>query len=308
MAVAGIGLPGGFAGDAWEIHFNSRPEDAGKTICIDSSFFPVGGRWLWAAPTVSPIVPDWSGQRCLTIKAIDDQPPQITNCPPLITGSHCNTLVHNFDGSDAEASLFTFELVSGPGVIDASTGMWSWNSATLDDVGKNIQLEIAARDGSTGILGPVCRTIVVATNSAPVIEGCGWSVAAIAGTTVELDSDGYDDCDPLSWSVAPTNGAIGALTVNTQGTITYIPDPLDAGLRTFSITLTDGRDSSSCGFSVYVSVSVPYKVTIEAIPAETAAHPGEFVDLDLTLLEIDPTRGLGGFDLLVAYEAEHLSF
>lgn len=63
------GLPPGFNDIAFSIQFRSRLQDAGKFICIDSSYTPPGGTWLWASPcpSASDVKPSWSGAKCFRI-------------------------------------------------------------------------------------------------------------------------------------------------------------------------------------------------------------------------------------------------
>lgn len=60
----GTGLPAGFDDIAYSIEIG--PIDASnhnKTICLDSSYYPPSGVWIWAGPNVAP---SWSGVRCFT--------------------------------------------------------------------------------------------------------------------------------------------------------------------------------------------------------------------------------------------------
>jgi len=59
------GLPAGFNNVAYSVEIGPLAEaDNGKTICIDSSFYPPSGVWKWAGPDVYP---GWSGGQCFTI-------------------------------------------------------------------------------------------------------------------------------------------------------------------------------------------------------------------------------------------------
>ncbi len=44
----------------------SIPAYHGRLVCLDSTFFPPGGTWLWAT-TGSNINPDWDGAHCFRI-------------------------------------------------------------------------------------------------------------------------------------------------------------------------------------------------------------------------------------------------
>lgn len=59
--------PAGY--DNWFMKFAMEfPESSiGKTICIDSCYFPDAGPWLWNVDDGSTIVPQWDGPYCYTI-------------------------------------------------------------------------------------------------------------------------------------------------------------------------------------------------------------------------------------------------
>ena len=42
----------------------------GKTICIDSSFYPVVGKWLWSSVTIDDFIPEWDGPHCFFIEEL----------------------------------------------------------------------------------------------------------------------------------------------------------------------------------------------------------------------------------------------
>lgn len=67
------GLPPGYDGVAFTISFRSRPLDVGKQICIDSSYTPPAGSWLWASlcPPAPNLKPSWSGAHCYRVLAKD---------------------------------------------------------------------------------------------------------------------------------------------------------------------------------------------------------------------------------------------
>ena len=63
----GTGLQPGFDDIAFTVQIGpiSTSYD-GDRICIDSSWFPPGGDWLWAT-TGGTVYPDWDGTRCFWI-------------------------------------------------------------------------------------------------------------------------------------------------------------------------------------------------------------------------------------------------
>lgn len=62
------GIANGWSGVAFTITIGPiSPSMAGKQICLDQSFFPPGGVWLWSLDDQSDNAPDWSGPFCFTI-------------------------------------------------------------------------------------------------------------------------------------------------------------------------------------------------------------------------------------------------
>jgi len=66
LAIYNPGMPDGYNDLAYTITIG--PIDSiydGQIICVDSSFYPPGGDWLWAAQ--SALYPEWSGPHCFTV-------------------------------------------------------------------------------------------------------------------------------------------------------------------------------------------------------------------------------------------------
>lgn len=61
------GLLPGYNEIAFLISLETQADDNGKTICVDSSWFPNTGKWLWANLSGSVAPPDWGGPYCYTI-------------------------------------------------------------------------------------------------------------------------------------------------------------------------------------------------------------------------------------------------
>ena len=66
----GTGLPAGFDDVAFTLDIGPIAEsEIGKSICLDSTFYPPTGLWKWAGPDVFP---SWDGPHCYTI--VDEAP------------------------------------------------------------------------------------------------------------------------------------------------------------------------------------------------------------------------------------------
>lgn len=67
----GTGIPAGF--DEIVMKINTRVDKVydGKTLCIDTSWYPPMGRWMWSMTTEQPILPAWNGPYCFSVKAVE---------------------------------------------------------------------------------------------------------------------------------------------------------------------------------------------------------------------------------------------
>jgi hypothetical protein len=70
--INGAGLPPGYDGIPYAIYVGGFDADqAGLTVCIDSTIYWPGNRWLWMTPsTMEPLLevyPSWGGPYCFTI-------------------------------------------------------------------------------------------------------------------------------------------------------------------------------------------------------------------------------------------------
>ena len=80
----GVGIPNTLDDIGWKIRIAGIDASShGKTICLDSSYYPPTGTWKWAGPGSSEFFPSWDGPHCFTIfdpNAPQENPPVIT-CP-----------------------------------------------------------------------------------------------------------------------------------------------------------------------------------------------------------------------------------
>ncbi len=65
--IFGPGLEDGFSQVSYIIKVSPMPEYDGHQLCIDSSFFPPSGTWLWNLAGAGGYVPSWDGPHCFTI-------------------------------------------------------------------------------------------------------------------------------------------------------------------------------------------------------------------------------------------------
>jgi hypothetical protein len=300
------GLRGGFNGLFSGIEFQPAAVE-GKTICIDTCF-PPGGQWGWSSITLGHpnIKPAWyTAPQCYPVQTPPNFPPAIA-MPAITPISHCVVATINFTANEAENDVpYTWEVVSGaPGSTIVSTGpktaTWSWSDAPQQGA---ITLKVRAKD-TFGVnhWGDTLTVELMFTNNGPVIT-CPTAVPTIqADQCKDVTVTATDDCDPLVWTVVDQGGMNGTVT-NTDGVFHVCP-LAPAGVYTITVQVTDGLVPVQCSFNVNVIETAPYGVRIEKLHKQIQ---GQFADVDLTLLGVDPAEGFGGFDLLVAYDNSALS-
>jgi len=301
----GTGLPASATRIPVKITVNPSVASSGKHLCIDSSYFPPGGEWLWADDAA--VGPAWQGPYCWTIYFVPNQRPNITNCPLSKSYDHCSLASFTFTALDPEGDAKTFVKISGPGAINASTGVWTY-SPTIADVGTSQSVVVAAADA--GGNGPTCTVNLTFTNVAPTMTaGCGVVKQIGKGNAGTLDFDASSgDCDPISYSilsVVPTpTGGVGSYSINSgTGVVTFNSDVADCPTTfVFTVQATDGKANASCSASIQVLCTEPFSIKIEKTH-NTFQGMHELVDVTYE----GGSEAMGGFDFLISYDATALN-
>jgi hypothetical protein len=285
--------------------------DVGHQVCLDSAFYRPGGSWLWST-AAGGVVPAWDGPHCWTIAQVPDLPPNFTVCPGPLSLSHCASASATVVAVDPDATPggVTYNQLSGPGTTNASTGVWSY-APSLADVGSHAVV-IEACD-AVSCNAATCTIDVTFTNVAPALTGgCGSEVFVGMGNTgVKQMAASAGDCDPFTYSIAGVAPApVGALSIDPNtGLITFNTVagayPAGDGGQSFVVTVevSDGNASSQCDMTFTVLTVEPFAVHIEKTHM-TFQGGHETVDI-----AVDAGSELvGGFDLLLAYDASALTF
>ena len=122
----GEGLPASYDNEYLRIQIGPiAAEHHGKTICLDSSFYPPSGVWYWAIPRVDPVYPDWDGPHCYTVHDPDGKPSLVADPVEVVWDldqvQPANVTV---DITDTDASGISFTLTKSQDwlVIDPDVG------------------------------------------------------------------------------------------------------------------------------------------------------------------------------------------
>ncbi|MBI5266761.1 MAG: T9SS type A sorting domain-containing protein [candidate division Zixibacteria bacterium] len=293
-----------------------KAADWGKHICFDSTtLFPNNQPWKWASTGVPTppgnysAYPNWVGPYCWTLAKLPNMAPEFTNCAGgTKTGSHCGSFTWDFDATDAEQNPIVFSLISGPGSIDATTGVWSATGLATGVYA----VKVGATDPTGSGQTTECPFTITATNVAPTIA-CPATKSVSTGETVTSTITATDDCDTKTFSIISTNASdpLGYGIDPVTGVLSYTGNVDDVANSPicFVVGVSDGLETAECTACFNVIKGCKYKVKIQAqAGGGSGVIQGTVQTVDVTLEGADQVAGLGGFNLLIAYDNSALSF
>lgn len=241
--VGGTGIPDGFWQNVWWVE--TTPSTDGDTLCIDSSFYPPAGPWLWSTSGGS-VQPSWYGPYCYHVREVPNVPPYFTNCSSPLYFDHCFVAMYDFNAVDPEDSIITYSLFSGLGDINSVTGEWVYVPSLADVFDSPITLCVEACD-PLGACDTCCVDLYF-TNTGPVfVGGCDDTITVDPGSTAQQQMSATDDCDPITYFIAGVSPTpAGTYSIDGTGLLTFNTDPSDSGLYWFEVCVTDGLDTAWC--------------------------------------------------------------
>jgi hypothetical protein len=207
----------------------------------------------------------------------------------------------------------SFELMEGPGSINASSGVYNF-VATAQDIGCN-HIVVKVKDTFGG--EAFCEWNVTVLNKPPEITcpdeviNILWGQTATATVTAIDPDDGpmellYSLIDPGSYPGSPAIDPV-------NGEFIWVTDEENAflGLFEFCVIVTDGANldqcntfnADTCCFTVHVDPK--FRVTIDKIHAQLQGH---YTDVAINLDGSYTSMNMGGYDFLIAYDAPGLTF
>jgi hypothetical protein len=317
----GDGFLNGWDAVCWKISTTLESDSAtadGDTLCIDSSYYPPGGPFIYAT-TAGTILTNWGGPYCYHMHYVQNPPPYWTDVPGNATADHCviyeDTLTAQDDFDDPPDVLnFTN---NGPGNITYTPGT-SPNSVVITYQPLGVGPITFDIDVDDGVNTPVNHTWTITFDNSGGVgtftDGCGDSTAVgmgnVAYSDVDAESSDCDDIDFLICGVTPTPNGGYSIDANT-GLITFntaygqYPGTGDGGqVFTFEVGITDGIDTvCGCDVKFDVLVTEPFEIQIEKTHL-TIQGQHEYVDV----YQNKGSELIGGFDLLMAYDRSALNF
>ncbi|MDD4050864.1 MAG: T9SS type A sorting domain-containing protein [candidate division Zixibacteria bacterium] len=318
---AGVGASGqGMAvgGPTWEVseHLTvTAPDEEFHSLCVDINgsvgalgytFSDYGGTELVVEfQGSSP-----SGVWCWPTGPARNFCPEITGGPTAITGPHCGVATGAYTAHDddvpADAIEWSYEIISGAGTVtlapaNTTCGL-TYDFGAGEMAGGVAQVLLKVTDAFHA--GQVCDQITVmvnATDVAPTIA-CGVASHTIPVNQVFTKADivggDVDVCDDLVFSTAGP-GVVDPAT----GVYSWTPTDSDEGTYTIVVEVTDGSLTAECSFTVNVVSFTGLQVVIEKTHGTLQGHY-ETVEVSFG----KATNDVGGFDLLIGYDASGLNF
>ncbi|GAB5520320.1 MAG: hypothetical protein RhofKO_25710 [Rhodothermales bacterium] len=174
-----------------------------------------------------------------------------SNLPPVFTTALTDQAViadvefaFDYVATDPDGDAVTYNVFSGPGAIDASTGRYTWTPSSTD-IGERIEVSIRASDGQ-GFVITVARLEVTAEggNTAPRFVFILGGERAVVGTPASMQVKAEDDQgDELTYSVAEGVGGVTFEPAD-DGFVNLNYTPTEVGVERFVVRVNDGEAGS----------------------------------------------------------------
>ncbi|HBL28795.1 MAG TPA: hypothetical protein DD490_18325, partial [Acidobacteria bacterium] len=220
----------------------------------------------------------------VTITAVNDAP--VANDDAASTPEDTAVTI-DVQANDSDIDSATYGLVSTTtpalGTVEIVAGQIVYtpnpNVAGTDSFSYTLQDNDGAQDTAT------VTVTITAVNDAPVAQAdTAAAVEEGSATVAVLANDSDAEGDPLDVT-AVTQGAQGAVTLNGDDTVTYVPNANFSGSDAFTYTVSDGQGGSATA-AVTVTVSGVNDPPVAAADSTTVAEDGA-VTLDVRSNDTD---------------------
>lgn len=188
----------------------------------------------------------------------------LKNCPTKLVGSYCLPVSYDFETLGKPASRFRFQIVSGPGLIDPMTGIYSSAGVLPGKYQVDIEVTDSLREGwiypcRFDLWVDVCE-----------IANCALPIFVSSCDTVIRDFDVTGSVqERFRWGIASGPGTIDSLT----GVYKLYGKP--AGSYPATVIAWDSQgviDTMSCSFTVNLTSG---RLTVDCPTDERFILPGE---------------------------------
>ncbi len=253
FALVENGFPDGFDALVWNIVTTPTVDE--DTLCVDSTFFPPNGSWLWGT-SAGTIVPEWGGPYCYRILLCPCGWTVFDNCPSTITATYGSTVQ---DTIYAHNSIYPqlpvqFVVFDGPGSISSlsdTSAVWSYQP-TIHDTGSVRTVMLTAY--SEGSCGSCDFTVHITTEPPYFTGGCDDTVQTDAGGTATHTVTTNVNPEYIYINSVHREPS-GSYSID-NGVITFTTSSNDRGLYTFEVCVAFLADTVCCPVTFFVTDSV----------------------------------------------------
>ncbi len=268
LLLGGVAITGGIIPGGLEhmitmgLNFAGITGDEIRTFCIDSSFIPPYGDFVFSFPGGTGTVPNviWpAGGKCWPVMKIpNDCPAWDGSLPESLVVNHCFSETVTLSATDPESDPISFSLGSLNGGVGLVT-LDDHGDGTVDvtyepdpsDVGQAITIDLDLSDPAhpAGVCDSYSLTVAVINNSPQIDCGMPSYLVHAGNDVVKTDIAETDDdtCDVLEYLLISGSGSIDAIT----GVYSWL-GVTSFGIWPITVAITDSHDTTNCTFGVEV--------------------------------------------------------
>ncbi len=210
------GIPTGFSEIVWTLTVGPFDQlDIGKSICIDTSYYPPAGNWTWSTVT-GDIIPDWFDQQCWSIGGdVINNPPVLNPIGNMAVNEGIN-LNFGVSATDIDGDPLTYSIIATnlPVGYTFVGNIFDW-TPTFDDAGV-YSVTFQVSDGMYTDEETISITVYNVSQAMSSL-----SLDHVDGLTLEGKIP-FDT--PLTFHIRMTNNAAGPIYGWTNGFRIYSPD------------------------------------------------------------------------------------
>jgi VCBS repeat-containing protein len=292
-------------GDPLTYAVTTPPVNGVVTVNPDGSYTYTPNANFNGADSFTVTVSDGNGGTVLvtipvTVTPVNDAP--VASAPPASTTAD-RPVGGQVTATDVDGDPLTYAVTTAP----------THGSVTLNPDGSYVftpepgfvgsdSFAVTVSDGNGGTVVVVIPVTVLPANVAPIDGDENVTAPQDAPVTVPVLANASDaDGDPLT--VIAASASVGSVTINPDGTITFLPPAGFTGTATISYTVSDGRGGETVSQLVVTVVNAgvdmnalldggdPFGDEVEPLrPAE----PGEYRAPLVVLDAVNGVRSLGG--------------
>ncbi|MGD8922532.1 MAG: hypothetical protein PVH24_04735 [Candidatus Zixiibacteriota bacterium] len=257
----------GFDDVALRLHLIPKAEFGSLYVRAAGGIPSENYNWGWAgAEGCADLGPEWqvegqtvaldSNARYDVVLVPDCCGPEfVAPTPDTIYGAYCETLTGVFAAIDywGPWSEVGYQIGYGPGTINPSTGVWTWDGATQDDIASPISLGVVAWNHDCNWADH--WTTIIVTDKQPLgfTSGCDKTYFVKGpGTRITFTVDADCQPNPLEFLVLDDGGFLGDCFFE-DSELVIEPTPEMWGEVDIRVAVTDGVDTTRC--SVHLAVT-----------------------------------------------------